>query len=211
MKYQIYLGRGFIFPVLFLLFSNLSAENPDSALKKIIERKSCFNSAAESFSIDIKTLMAVVFVERTLNFDWKDDALDIPLAYSGHNSSIGFCQLKMKTAYWIEVQLSDSTSEFYPGNFYQNMLPVSKSLSEIIEKLQRDALNIHYAAGYIKIIQNFWNKAGFPIADRPDILGTLYSTGLFLPSGEIRIPNKNPKANLFGKKVKDAYRLFIDL
>ncbi|MBD3225216.1 MAG: hypothetical protein GF313_10835 [Caldithrix sp.] len=170
-----------------------------------------FKRAAATFNIDDRCLKAIVFVERTLNYDWKDDALDIPLAYSGHNSSIGFCQIKMKTAYWIEVNLSDSTSEFYPGNFYHNMLPVSKSPGEIIEKLQRDSLNIHYAAGYIKIIQNFWKKAGFPIENRADILGTLYSTGLFLPSGEIRIPNKNPKANLFGKKVKEAYRLFIDL
>jgi len=143
-----------------------------------------------------------------MNFDWKDDALDIPLAESGYNSSIGFCQIKMKTAYWIEMQLSDSISEFYPGKPYRNIFTISKSPREIIKKLQNDSLNIHYAAAYIKIIQKYWQKAGFPIADRPDILGTLYSTGLYNSKGEIRRPNKNPKSNTFGKKALKARSLF---
>lgn len=114
----------------------------------------------------------------------------------------------MKTAYWIEVQLSDSTSHFYPGKSYSGILPISKSPREIIEKLQNYSLNIHYAAAYVKIIQNYWKKTGFPIINRPDILGTLFSTGVFYRSGEIRKPNANPISNMFGKKTLYAYELF---
>jgi hypothetical protein len=191
----------FILPVFFLLVSNLSAEHPDSALRKINERQSYFNNASKIFDIEIITLLSVVFVERTLNFDWQDEALDIPLAESGYNSSIGFCQVKMNTAYWIELQLSDSTSAFYPGKTYSNLFKISKSAQEIITNLQNDSLNIHYAAAYLRIIVSFWEKSFCPIADRPDILGTLYSTGLFLPSGAIRKPNKKPISNSFGKLV----------
>lgn len=190
-----------VFPVFFLLLSNLFAEHPDSAYKEINQRESYFRSSCIKFDINIKTLMAVVFVERILNFDWKDEALDILLAKSGYNSSIGFCQVKMKTAYWIEVQLTDSNSVFYPGKPYKSILPISKSPREIIQKLQNDSLNIHYAAAYVKIIQNYWKKSGYRINNRPDIIGTLYSTGLFLLSGEVRTPNKNPKSNSFGKLV----------
>jgi len=208
MLQKIQIRRGFIFPVFFLLLSNLYAEQPDSSFKKIKELYPFFRMASTTFNIDIKTLESIVFVERTMNFDWKDDALDIPLAESGYNSSIGFCQVKMKTAYWVELQLANSSSEFYPGKSYQNIFTISKSPREIIKKLQNDSLNIHYAAAYIRIIQTYWQKAGFPIAERPDILGTLYSTGLYNSKGVIRKPNKNPQANTFGKKSLEAFGLF---
>lgn len=204
----IHIRRGFFFPFLFLLFTDLCAEHPDSVLNKINKYQSCFHAASKQFNIDKKALMVIVFTERSMNVDWKDKALDIPLAVSGYNSSIGFCQVKMKTAYWIETQLSDSTSEFYLGNQYRDILPVSKSPKEIIEKLENDFLNIKYAAAYIKIIQNYWKNHSFPVHNRMDILGTLYSTGLFQNSGEKREPNSNPKPNSFGKKVLGNLKYF---
>ena len=201
--------RGYIVPVFFLLLTNLFAENPDSSFKKIHDKYSILRIASKTFNIDITILESIVYAERTLNFDWKDDALDIPLAKSGLNSSIGFCQVKMKTAYWIELQLSDSTSEFYPGKPYQNIFSISNSPREIIQKLQKDSLNIYYAAAYIRMIQSYWQRAGYSIDNGPDILGTLYSTGFYKPNGEIRKPNKNPKANAFGKKTLEAHNLFF--
>ncbi len=51
-------------------------------------------------------------------------------------------------------------------------------------------------------------KAGYSIDDRADILGTLYSTGLFNPDGTERTPRSNSDANMFGRKVKEALHLF---
>jgi hypothetical protein len=136
------------------------------------------------------------------------DALDVIFADAGRNSSIGFCQVKIKTAYWIEKQLNDSTSKFFPGKEYSNLLTVSDAAAELMRKLVNDSLNILYAAGYLRIIQAYWEKAGFQINGRPDILGTLYSTGMFRPNGEIRRPNGNPKANEFGKLVIRYLNLF---
>jgi hypothetical protein len=154
--------------------------------------------------------MAIVYVERISNFDWKDKALDILLANSGHNSSIGFCQVKLKTAYWVEVQLNDSSSIYWPGKEYANILSVSQSPKELIAKLENDSLNIMYAAAYFRIIQSRWERAGHSINDRADILGTLYSTGIFNPDGTERLPRTNPEANMFGRKVKKALPLFQD-
>ena len=64
-----------------------------------------------------------------------------------------------------------------------------------------------YASAYLRIIISNWNKVGFPIDDREDILGTLYSTGLFKRNGKERLPNENPKANEFGKKVSEFYSM----
>jgi len=179
----------------------ICAEEPDTTIFKIKERKLLFQQAGVCFDINWEYLSAIVFVERTLYYNWTDDALDIILARAGRNSSIGFCQVKIKTAYWTEKQLNDPFSKFYPGEKYRNILKVSESPEELIYKLKNDTLNIYYASAYLQIIQSYWKKAGFPIDNRPDILGTLYSTGIFYNDGRIRKPNKNPKSNEFGKLV----------
>lgn len=194
--------------IIFLFASQLLAENPDTTLNKINKNINLIRETSERFDINYKTLCAIIYVERTLNYDWEDKALDEILANAGLNSSIGFCQVKMKTAYWIEKQLNDSTNIFYCGKKYENILKISKSPEEIILKLKNDSLNILYAAAYIKIMENRWQKAGFPINKKPEIIGTLYSTGLFYLNGTERKPNRNPKANEFGEKVKNSIHLF---
>jgi len=74
-----------------------------------------------------------------------------------------------------------------------------------MQKLENDSLNILYAAAFVRIAISYWDKSGFPIDNKADILGTLYSTGLFKRDGNIRIPNKNPKANEFGKRVEKYF------
>ena len=194
--------------LLLLIIVNLQAEHPDSCMLKIAEHESLIINGCKIFDVKPSILASVIYVERQLNYDWSDDALDIILAKTGHNSSIGFCQVKLKTAYWIEVQLNDSSGIYWLGKQYTNILSVSQSPKELITKLQDDSLNILYAAAYIRIIQNRWNKSGNSIDDRADILGTLYSTGLFYPDGTERLPRTNPEANMFGRKVKEALHLF---
>ena len=58
------------------------------------------------------------------------------------------------------------------------------------------------------IMESRWGKEGFPIDERADILGTLYSTGLFYRDGQERKPNKSPKANRFGKLVENDLSKF---
>ncbi len=205
-----YFDWGYILiPAMLFLFSlNLFAENPGTAIIKIKNRIRLIKSASSKFKIDYKALCAVIYTERTLNYNWEDKALDNVLAEVGLNSSIGFCQVKIKTAYWIENQLNYTQSKFYCGEKYKHILCVSNSPEEIIRKLNNDSLNILYAAAYIKIMTNQWEKAGCAIDKKPDIIGTLYSTGLFNIDGAERKPNRNPSPNEFGKKVKMSFGLF---
>ena len=53
-----------------------------------------------------------------------------------------------------------------------------------------------------------WEKFGYPINNKLEIIGTLYSTGLFYRDGTERKPNSNPKANEFGEKVKKYISIF---
>lgn len=180
------------------------AEPPTVTQQKLQERQTFIEDAAQKFAVNPSYLSAIIYVERTSNYDWTDDAWDIALAQSGKNSSIGFTQVKLKTAYFIERQLHDPASIFYPGQLYENILQVSQNPDELIEKLKNDKLNILYAAAYLRLMQSRWDQAGFPIDQRPDILGTLYSAGLFNNDGTERQPHAHPKSNEFGKKVMNA-------
>jgi len=195
-----------IAPVLLFLFSHALCEHPDSTRKVLESNNHYFISAARDFDIDANILLSIVYVERTLNVDWKDDALDTPLASAGYNSSIGLCQVKLKTAYFIEKSLMDSGSTFFLGKKYKDLLNVSSSPKELIQKLNSDSLNIRYAAAYLRIIIALWRKAGYDISYRPDILGTLYSTGLFTSTGDLREPRARPKANRFGQLTLEHFQ-----
>jgi len=195
-----------IITILILLLSTIAfAEHPDTTITKLQQRAELIEIASKTFGINSKILTAIIFTERTLNYTWEDEAMDNILAEAGLNSSIGFCQVKLKTAYWIEVQLNDTSAAYFPNKAYKGKISLSNSPDEIINKLENDLLNILYAAAFVRIAISYWEKAGFPIDNKADILGTLYSTGLFKRDGTIRIPNKNPKANEFGKRVGKQY------
>jgi hypothetical protein len=199
--------RGFILAP-FFIYSSILAEDSTIIVSLINTNEKIIAVNCNMFDISPSVLSAIIYVERSMNYNWSDEALDIILAKTGHNSSIGFCQVKLKTAYWIEIQLSDSSSSYYPGVEYSSILPVSQIPGELISKLKNDSLNILYAAAYLRIIQSRWDDTGHSIDTRPDIIGTLYSTGLFYSDGTERIPRKNPEANIFGIKVKEALQLF---
>lgn len=187
--------------------ASVSAENPDSTLNKIRQNKSIIQKASVQFNVDPVVLSAIIFIERTRNYTWEDEAMDDFLAFAGLNSSIGFCQIKLKTAYWIESQLNDSLSMFYPGSPYYGMVSKSKSAGELVEKLNNNELNIMFASAYLRIMISRWKNAGISLDDQPEILGTLYSTGLFYSSGQERKPNPFPQANTFGIDVKSTIPL----
>ena len=168
------------------------SESPEITLTKIRVNYPLILSAAKLTDINPNYLAAIIYTERTLNYDWEDDAMDIILADAGLNSSIGFCQVKIKTAYFIEKKLQ------------RQYLPLSKTFEQLISRLQNDSLNILYAAGYIKLMINRWEKDNCGIKDKPEILGTLYSAGLYYRDGRERVPNTNPKPNQFGSLVKEA-------
>ena len=204
----------FTIPIIFLVIVIsiipfiLHAEHPDTTLLRLNEQSANIEYASKTFDINPDFLKSIIYIERIKNYNWQDEYFDDYLAIKGKNSSIGFCQVKMKTAYWIECQLVDSTSEFYSGKKYGNILPVSQSSQEIIDKLMDDKTNLIYASAYMRIIQSYWESKGFPINDRVDIIATIFSYGVFSRStGEPLKPNADPKPNWFGR---ESYGFLVD-
>jgi len=180
----------------------LHAEEPQVTLKKIQQMKTVIENTAKVFEIDPLVLSSIIYTERTLNFNWDDEVFDEYLAQLGYNSSIGFCQIKIKTAFFVENQYFNLD---HMRSLYGKYIIRSQTKKELIEKLNSDSVNVVYAAAYIRLIQNFWKLHGFPIHNKPEIIGTLYSIGLYNSNGTIRKPHFAPSANEFGLKVSEAF------
>lgn len=199
---QIFYNLAFI---LLIFIAPLLGEEEQITLSKIKEKYSLITSICSRIKIDKEVFMSIIYTERTLNYNWEDETLDNLIASSGYNSSVGFCQIKIKTAYWVGKQTRDSSSVFFPGKDYCNLLPQIKEREKLINCLNNDSLNILYAALYIKIISLRWKSYNIDISLKPDILGTLYSTGVFYRNGSERKPRVNPVSNSFGMLAKKNY------
>ena len=153
----------FIF-VLFSLVLNetVFAENRDSTLAVMKRNIHFITNAAEQFHINPIYLSAIIYTERHQNYSWQDRVFDIDLYKKlGKNSSIGFCQIKIKTAYFIEYCYNTDNYLYFPGKQYENMLVQSDNPDELIIRLVDDSTNICYAAAYLRIIAGRWNLPDF--------------------------------------------------
>ncbi len=193
-----------IFCLLFLfnllLLDNVKAQGLSklqSTHKDIYSREKYIISAAHDFNINPRILAVIIFTERYLNYTFIDKELDFLLLDFGINASVGFAQVKLKTAVWIEKQLNNPNKKGYLGKDYSLKLPLSKSVNELKIKLHSDSLNIMYAAAYIAIFIKIWKDDGSNIHCNIAYLATLYSHGYINPN--------NFKVNFFGK---EAYKFY---
>lgn len=107
--------------------------------------------------------------------------------------AMGVMSIKEKTAIQIENNLKDKKSPYYLGKKYENLLDFNSqnTAKERYDRLtnQKDQYYSYlYGALYIKEIETQWEKAGFPISDRPEIIATLYNLGF-----EHSEPKNNPQ------------------
>lgn len=148
------------------------------------------NQIAKLTGISPRLIAAQMIVEQLRLFTSEREVykqIFAPLRILGNQSqfSWGVVGLKEDTAKKIEANLKDTASPFYLGQRYEHLLDFSTTnINE--ERFNRiansDTGRDHYyaylyAALYLKQIEIQWERAGFPIADRPEILSTLYNIG----------------------------------
>ncbi|MBI1837331.1 MAG: hypothetical protein HYR91_08715 [Flavobacteriia bacterium] len=114
--------------------------------------------------------------------------------------SFGVTGIKELTAIQIEEHLKDSTSKYYLGKEYEHLLdfktnnPTSERINRLTD-FKKHFYSYMYAAIFLKQMKVQWEKAGYPIEDRPEILATLFNVGY--PQS---IPKKNPQVG--GSTIK---------
>jgi hypothetical protein len=118
-----------------------------------------------------------------------------PLQMLGVQSqfSWGIMGLKQETAILIETYLKDPTSPYYLGKEYENKLDFTKADidTERFERLINEDDHYYsylYTGIFLSQIMTQWEKAGFDISNRPEILSTLFNIGF-----QHSHPNDDPK------------------
>jgi hypothetical protein len=107
-----------------------------------------------------------------------------------NNLSYGVTGIKENTAINIERYLKDSTCVYYLGKEYAHLLDYDSTKN--FKNGSNDTLNTRlsrlvqfknhyysylYAAIFLKQMKMQWERAGFPIDDRPEILASLFNLG----------------------------------
>lgn len=154
--------------------------------------------AAHVADVDPRILASITFVEQarvywTAREFFKSVLRPLGLLSTGSNISLGTVNIKPKTAEMIEENLHTPSSPFYPGKDYEKLLDFTSAdhAKERIKRLTSYSDTYYsylYTALYIKEYEAQWEKAGFAIADRPEILATLFNIG-FTHSKPSATPN----------------------
>lgn len=107
--------------------------------------------------------------------------------------SLGVTGIKDFTAAKMEATIKDPKSVYYLGKQYENLLDfkTADTTQERFDRLTSFRNHFYsylYAAVFVKQMKVQWERKGFPIDNRPEILATLFNVGY--PQSE---PKKNPK------------------
>lgn len=198
--------------ILSLIIIFLHAQEKEiRVLEELAERNEFIIQAAKAVNISPRIVAGVIYAERLRNFHWNDEILDDVLAQSGYNSSIGFAQIKVNTAFWIEEQLHTPSGKYFLGETIRSQFPRSRSREELIARLMNDSINIRYCAAYLAMVKKRWSDAGYflTLASEAGLLATLYSLGIIKPNGEERLPRPNSSVNEFGNTAQKFYDGFM--
>ncbi len=151
--------------------------------------------SAKEFEVDHVIVGAVIYQEQATNVNFVDTLTDYIGGLLGLNTSIGVGQVRVNTAKTLE--------KFYPklDPHRQDSWFIDYNIVRM-ERLKDPLTNIRYVAAKIHFSQERWEKAGFDIKDKPEILGTLYNIEDVANPIE---PHTEPEPNRFGKGVEKNY------
>ncbi len=170
----------------------------DASIRKDI---SAINRASKDSGVPARAIvenlvaeqLRLFFTEREV---YKQFFLPLKILGSQTQFSWGVMGIKEDTAIQIENNLKNPASPYYPGTAYEHALDFSTASSTDIKQERFARMTSEhdhywsyvYAGLYLKEIETAWAKSGFPIANKPAVLSTLFNIG-FTHSN----PNANPQ------------------
>ena len=169
------------------LFVWMNLEDWHTLRNAIIKDKHLIDSAALVSGVEPRLIVSVLVGEQIRLFNSKRETYKkmlAPLTILSVESiySLGVTGIKEFTAINVEKNLKDSSSQYYLGKEYENLLDFSTedTINERINRLvdyRNHYFSYIYAAIILKQVKVQWEKAGFDISNRPEILATLFNVG----------------------------------
>ena len=200
-KKQIVTNRGSIFE-----WMNI-AEWQDFKLA-VAKDKPLIDSVAHLTGVEPRLIVAVLVGEQIRLFNSNREAYKKwigPLKILSVEStfSLGVTGIKVLTAEKIEHNLKDRSSVFYLGPGYEHLLDfetpsIGEERYKRLTSYKNHFYSYLYAALNIKQLKMQWERAGFPIDTRPEIMATLYNIGF-----EVSVPKQNPEVGGSDVQIHD--------
>jgi hypothetical protein len=182
----------------------------------VAKDKRYIDSAAKAAGVESRMIVACLVGEQVRLFNsrrerFKNFVAPLKTLALETNLSYGVTGIKENTAQRIERYLKDSTSMYYLGNKYAHLLDYDSTIN--YNNQHNDTMSVRvkrlvqykdhyysylYAAIYIKQIKTQWEKAGFPIDNRPEILASLFNLGY-----QKSVPKKNPAVGGSNFKIRE--------
>lgn len=164
----------------------------------ITKDKDLINKTASIAKIEPRLIVSNLMVEQLRLFYsqrelYKKYFEPLKLLANSNKISLGVMAIKEETAAAIEDHLKDPSSPYYLGPGFEHLLDYPNNSDVSSVRYQRltsydHYYNYLYGALYLKQFLVQWQKAGYDISHRPEILGTLFNVGF--PQSK---PNANPK------------------
>lgn len=173
----------------------------------VAKDKHLIDSAAYMTGVEPRLIVAVLVGEQIRLFNSSREAYKkwigpLKILSVETTFSLGVTGIKVPTAQKIEKHLNDSTSIFYLGEKYEHLLDfqtnnIAQERFNRLTSYKNHYYSYLYAALNVKQIKVQWEKSGYPINDRPEILATLYNIGY-----EVSVPKENPVVGGSGINIK---------
>lgn len=173
----------------------------------VVKDKHLIDSVAKLTGVEPRLIVSVLVGEQIRLFNSSREAYKkwigpLKILSVETTFSLGVTGIKVPTAQRIEKNLKDSTSVFYLGEKYENLLDfqtknISQERFNRLTSYKNHFYSYMYAALNVKQINVQWERAGFPISDRPEILATLFNIGY-----EVSVPKENPVVGGSGINIK---------
>ncbi len=154
----------------------------------IIKDKSIIDDVSLKTDIQPRLLVSVAIVEQIRLYYTQRELFEkvfkpLKILANANKMAWGVMAIKEKTAIQTEDNLKNRESLFYPGEKYESLLDFSVDAEKDKERYNRltDEHNHYYSYMYgaliIKEMQAQWEKAGYNINYRPEIVATLFNIG----------------------------------
>ncbi len=161
----------------------------------VAKDKKYIDSAAAACGVEPRMIVACLVGEQVRLFNsrrerFKDLVAPLKTLALETNMSFGVTGIKEQTARNIENYLQDPSSPFYCGAKYEHLLDYDSTRN--YNNAHNDTLSLRvkrlvqykdhyysylYAGIFIRQIATQWQKAGYPIDDRPEILASIFNLG----------------------------------
>ena len=179
----------------------------------VAKDKNLIDSVANVTGVEGRLIVSVLVGEQIRLFNSKREAYKkwigpLKILSVETQFSLGVTGIKVLTAQNIEKHLKNPRSVYYLGQQYEHLLDFKTANPEEERVTRLTTYRNHfysymYAAIFIKQVKMQWERAGFPINDRPEILATLFNVGY--PQS---VPKSNPKVGGSGIMIYEKEHSF---